>query len=98
MYIYMHISHPRSRYYFQSSFRLLFSGVAFLFGASISLRLIFTPPWAYSADNKLLIFFLIFPRKQDLTFHKMQNSVSLEKREKYSNMSSALNFTQSAKR
>ena len=29
----------------------------------------FTTPWANSADNKLMTFFLIFPRKQVLTFH-----------------------------
>ena len=31
--------------------------------------LTFTTLWANSADNKLVISFLIFPRKQDLTFH-----------------------------
>ena len=31
--------------------------------------LTFTTLWSESADNKLLIFFLIFPQKQDLTFH-----------------------------
>ena len=53
--------------------------------------------WAFSADDKLMIFFLFFPRKQDLTFlanclnlHEMSNPVF--------KMSSAGNFTQSAKR
>ena len=29
----------------------------------------FTTLWAFSADDKLIILFLILPRKQDLTFH-----------------------------
>ena len=29
----------------------------------------FTTPWANSADNTVMIFFLSFPRKQDLTCH-----------------------------
>ena len=32
-------------------------------------RLTFTTLWAYSVDVKLVIFFLFFPPKQDLTFH-----------------------------
>ena len=31
--------------------------------------LTFTTLWAFSADDKLMIFFLIFPSKLDLTFH-----------------------------
>ena len=32
------------------------------------LNLIFTTPLANSADDKLVIVFFVFPRKQDLTF------------------------------
>ena len=32
-------------------------------------KLTFTTLWAFSADDKMMLFFLFFPRKQDLTFH-----------------------------
>ena len=35
----------------------------------ISNPLTFTTDWANSADDKLVIFFLTFSKKQDLTFH-----------------------------
>ena len=57
---------------------------------------------ANSADDKLMIFFLIFPRKQDLTFHanlhEMSKPVSGKNKKKKFNKSSAENFTQSTKR
>ena len=31
--------------------------------------LTFTTLWAFSADDKLMIFFLFFKKKKDLTFH-----------------------------
>ena len=49
----------------------------------------FTVLWANSANDKFIIFFLIFPRKQDLTFHAhgdklygIQESCFLRKNEK----------------
>ena len=69
---------------------------------------------ANSAEEKLVIFFLIFPRKQDLRFyadclqlHEISNPVFLGggwggegvgEEEKYFKILSAENFTQSAKR
>ena len=50
----------------------------------------FTTLWTNLADDKLMIFFLIFPRKLVLTFHA--NCL-----QKYFNMSSVKKFTQSAK-
>ena len=51
-----------------------------------TLILTFTSHWANFVDEKLIIFFLIFPRKQDLKFHangdslyEMSNPVSCEK-------------------
>ena len=45
--------------------------------------LTFTTLWAFSADDKSMIFFLIFPRQQDLTLgdnlHEMSNPVFWEK-------------------
>ena len=35
--------------------------------------LAFTTLWAFSVDDKLMIFFLFFPEKQDLTFHAGDN-------------------------
>ena len=35
----------------------------------IKYTLTFTTLWAFSAKDKLMIFFLFFPKKQDLTFH-----------------------------
>ena len=71
-------------------------------------RLTFTTLWAFSADDKLMIFFLFFPENRIWHFmqivslgdnlHEMSNSVFWEKYEKYFKMSSAENFTQSAKR
>ena len=55
-------------------------------------ELTFTTLWANSADNKLLIYFLFYPRKQDLT-----NPDFWEKSEKDFKMSGAENFTQTAK-
>ena len=62
---------------------------------------------AYSADNKLMIFFLIFSGNRIWHFmqivsngdnlHEMSNPVSWENWEKYFKMSSAENFIQSAK-
>ena len=58
------------------------------------------------SDDKLVIFFLIYPRKQDLSFH-MQKSIgdSLHEmsnpvfwKNQYFKMLPAENFTQSAKR
>ena len=67
--------------------------------------LIFTTLLAYSANDKLVRFFLIFPRKQDLTFHanwtiymKYQILFFGKNKKIYFNMSSAEYFTQSAKR
>ena len=57
-----------------------------------SLVLTFTTLWVNSKDDKLIIFFLIFPRKQDLTFmqivsigdnlHEMSKPVFWEKKKK----------------
>ena len=57
----------------------------------------------YFGRRQIGVIFLIFPRKQDLTFHanslhEMSNPVFSEKEEKYFKMSSAENFTQTAKR
>ena len=73
--------------------------------------LTFTTHWAYSAEDKLVIFFRIFARKQDLIFHAnylqlpigenlhdCQILLSGEKIRKKINMSSTENFTESAKR
>ena len=61
------------------------------------------PLLANSAVGKLMIFFLIFHRKQDLTFHanclhEMSNLFSKKNKEKYFNVSSDGNFSRSAKR
>ena len=66
---------------------LLFSSFFFF------IYLILTTLWANSSDDKL-IFFLICHQKQDLTVSK---SVLGQKSDRYFNMSSAENFTQSAK-
>ena len=48
--------------------------------------------WDNSADDKLMIFFLSFTRKQGLTFQA--NCLHSENGEKYFYMSSAKNLTQ----
>ena len=72
----------------------------------ISRKLTFTTLWAFSADDKLMIFFLFFPVNRIWHFmqivswgdnlHEMSNPVFWEKQEKYFKMLSAENFTQSA--
>ena len=57
--------------------------------------LTFTTLWAFSADDKLMIFFLFFSKKQDLTFYaKCHILFSGKNKKKYFKMSSAENFTQ----
>ena len=58
-----------------------------------TLALTFTILWANSADDKLRIF---FPENR-LIFHEMSNPVFWKKFKKCFKMSSAENFTQSAK-
>ena len=62
--------------------------------------LTFTILLANSASDKLVIFFLIFPRKQILIFHHANCQIlfSRKKKEKYFQMSSVENFTRSANR
>ena len=58
--------------------------------------LTFTTLWAYLADNKVILFFLFFQRKQALTFHANCLSLFSRKNKKNISMSSAEIFTQSA--
>ena len=87
---------------------LFLAKICFIFCSISSARtfinLTFTTLLAYSADDKLVIFFLFFQRKQYLTFHasclhcmKCHNWFSGINKKKYFIMSSAENFAQSAK-
>ena len=70
---------------------------------TVVLILTFTTLWAFSADDKLMIFFLLFSENriwhfmQIVSLHEISYPVFLKKIRKYFKMSSAENFTQSAK-
>ena len=50
--------------------QVLDSNVSYIFFSRNAHRLTFTTLWANSADDKLMIFFLFFTRKQNLTVHR----------------------------
>ena len=62
-----------------STVYFIFSGNHKLVNYILSLTV--TALWADSADDKLMIIFLVFPRKQDLTF-EMSNPVFWKKNKK----------------
>ena len=49
-------------------FRILIGCLAYILGID-KMSLAFSTLWTNAADDKLIIFFLFFPRKQNLTFY-----------------------------
>ena len=55
---------------FEKGLQLLDSNVSYILFTRNAHRLTFTTLWANSADDKLMIFFLFFTKKQNLTVHR----------------------------